>query len=102
MLALQLLQIQMLHGAVVDFCTAFAQMSHDGAAECAGTYTSRSREEEKIPLLSLQLQDRRLGKVICPNLSSLEINSFPQIHFIIVHLSLFWTSVTPFFPPCQH
>lgn len=47
MRALQSLQIQMLHGTVIDFCMAFAQMSHDGTAECAGTYTSRSRKAER-------------------------------------------------------
>lgn len=37
----------MLHCTVIDFCMAFAKMSHDGAAECAGTDTSRSTEAER-------------------------------------------------------
>lgn len=50
----------------------------------------------EIPSFKPPASGQTLGKVICPILSSLEINSFPPIHFIIVPLSLFWTSLTPF------
>lgn len=61
----------------------------------AGAQKQRGVE---IPSLNPPALGQIVGKVICPILNSFKINSFPQIHFLILLLlSLFWTAVT--FPP---